>query len=72
MKKVSGCINVRALGHYDFEFYIDDNATDEEIKKRSMMCAIIISAMMLKKDMKNILRCVIGRKGVGVNYDGNN
>ena len=34
MKKVSGCINVRALGHYDFEFYIDDNATDEEIKKK--------------------------------------
>ena len=34
MKKVSGCIDVRALGHYDFEFYVDDNATDEEIKKK--------------------------------------
>lgn len=34
MKKVSGCINVRALGHYDFEFYVDDDATDEEIKKK--------------------------------------
>ena len=33
MKKVSGYINVRALGHYDFEFYVDDNATDEEISK---------------------------------------
>lgn len=34
MKKVSGCIDVRALGHYDFEFYVDDNTTDEEIKKK--------------------------------------
>lgn len=33
MKKVTGCIDVRALGHYYFEFYVDDNATDEEIKK---------------------------------------
>lgn len=32
MKKVSGYISVRALGCYDFEFYVDDNATDEEIK----------------------------------------
>lgn len=34
MKKVSGFIDVRALGHYDFEFYVDDNVTDEEIKKK--------------------------------------
>ena len=34
MKKVSGCIDVRALGHYDFEFYVNDDATDEEIKKK--------------------------------------
>ena len=34
MKKVSGCIDVRALGHYDFEFYVNDNVTDEEIKKK--------------------------------------
>ena len=33
MKKVTGCIDVRALGHYDFEFYVEDDATDEEIKK---------------------------------------
>ena len=32
MKRVKGCIDVRALGCYDFEFYVDDNATDEEIK----------------------------------------
>lgn len=31
MKKVSGYVSVRALGCYDFEFYVDDNATEEEI-----------------------------------------
>ena len=34
MKKVSGYVSVRALGCYDFEFYVDDNATDEEIKAK--------------------------------------
>lgn len=34
MKKVTGCIDVHALGHYDFEFYVEDDATDEEIKER--------------------------------------
>lgn len=34
MKKVSGYIYVRALGEYNFEFYVDDNATDEEIKEK--------------------------------------
>lgn len=34
MKKVSGYIDVRALGCYDFEFYVDDNATKEEIQKK--------------------------------------
>ena len=34
MKKVTGCIDVRALGHYDFDFYVDDNATDDEIKQK--------------------------------------
>lgn len=34
MKKVTGCIDVRALGHYDFEFYVNDNTTDEEIKQK--------------------------------------
>lgn len=34
MKKVSGCIDVRALGRYDFEFYVEDDATDEEIEKK--------------------------------------
>lgn len=34
MKKVSGYIDVRALGCYDFEFYVDDNATAEEIQKK--------------------------------------
>lgn len=34
MKKVSGYISVRALGCYDFTFYVDDNATDEEIETK--------------------------------------
>lgn len=34
MKKVNGCIDVRALGCYNFEFYVDDDTTDEEIKKK--------------------------------------
>ena len=34
MKKITGCIDVRALGHYDFEFYVEDDATDEEITEQ--------------------------------------
>lgn len=34
MKKVSGYIYVRALGQYDFEFYVEDNTTKEDIKKQ--------------------------------------
>ena len=34
MKKITGCIDVRALGRYDFEFYVPDDTTDEEIKTK--------------------------------------
>ena len=34
MKKVSGYVSVRALGCYDFEFFVDDNATNEEIQEQ--------------------------------------
>lgn len=34
MKKVSGYVSVRALGCYEFEFYVDDNATEEEIRDK--------------------------------------
>ena len=34
MKKVSGYICVRALGTYNYEFYVDDNTTDEEIANK--------------------------------------
>lgn len=33
MKKVSGYVSVRALGCYDFEFFVEDNTSDEEIEK---------------------------------------
>ncbi len=34
MKKVSGYISVRPIGCYDFEFYVDDSTTDEEIEEK--------------------------------------
>ncbi len=34
MLKVTGCIDAKALGHHDFEFYVQDDATDEEIKQK--------------------------------------
>ena len=34
MKKVSGWIEVRSLGTYNFEFYVEDDATEEEIQAR--------------------------------------
>ena len=34
MKRVTGEIDVRALGNYKFEFYVDDNATEDEIKQK--------------------------------------
>ena len=34
MKKGSGYSSVRALGCYDYEFYVDDDATDEEIEQK--------------------------------------
>ena len=33
MKKVSGYVSVRALGCYDFEFYVNDNVTKDEIER---------------------------------------
>lgn len=33
MKKVTAYISVRALGCYDFEFYVPDDTPDEEIKR---------------------------------------
>ena len=33
MKKVSGYISVRPLGSYDFEFFVEDSTTEEEIKR---------------------------------------
>ena len=34
MKKVTGYIYVRALGEYDWEFYVPDDATNDEIKEQ--------------------------------------
>lgn len=34
MKKVSGRIDVRPLGCHFFEFYVEDDATDEEIAEK--------------------------------------
>ena len=32
MKRVKGYISTRPLGCYDFEFFVEDDVTDEEIK----------------------------------------
>ena len=34
MKKVTGYIDVRALGQYDFTLYVSDDTTDAEIKQK--------------------------------------
>lgn len=33
MKKVSGWVSSKPFGYYNFEFYVDDNTTDKEIKE---------------------------------------
>lgn len=33
MKKVSGYINARPLGEFDFEFYVPENMSDEQIEE---------------------------------------
>ncbi len=33
MKRVKGYIFVRPLGEFNFDFYVPDDTTDEEIKK---------------------------------------
>ena len=33
MKKVSGYVSARPLGSYDFEFFVEDSITEEEIKR---------------------------------------
>lgn len=44
MKRVSGYVSVKALGCYNFEFYVDDDATAEEISKQ------VDDTMMLSYD----------------------
>lgn len=34
MKRVTGYISVRPLGDYDFDFYVEDSATDKEIREK--------------------------------------
>ena len=34
MKKVSGYINARPLGEFNFEFYVPEDMTDEQIRKK--------------------------------------
>lgn len=33
MKRVRGYISVRPIGCYNFDFYVEDDATDDDIKK---------------------------------------
>lgn len=34
MKRVTGYISARPLGDYDFEFFVEDSVTDQEIKQK--------------------------------------
>lgn len=34
MKRVKGYISTRPLGSYDFEFFVEDSMTDQEIKNK--------------------------------------
>lgn len=34
MKRVTGYISTRPLGSYDFEFFVEDSTTDQEIKQK--------------------------------------
>jgi hypothetical protein len=34
MKRVTGYISTRPLGSYDFEFFVEDSVTDQEIKQK--------------------------------------
>lgn len=34
MKRVKGYISIRPLGSYDFEFFVEDSMTDQEIKNK--------------------------------------
>lgn len=43
MKKVSGCIHVRPLGEFNFEFYVPEDMPNEQIRakiKREHECYI--------------------------------
>lgn len=33
MKRVTGSINVRPLGEYNFDFFVPDDMTDEQIRE---------------------------------------
>ena len=34
MKRVTGYISTRPLGSYDFELFVEDSVTDQEIKQK--------------------------------------
>ena len=34
MKRVTGYISTSPLGSYDFEFFVEDSVTDQEIKQK--------------------------------------
>lgn len=34
MKRVKGYVSTRPLGSYDFEFFVEDSMTDQEIKNK--------------------------------------
>lgn len=64
MKKVTGCIDVRALGIMTGSFMWKMTLLMKRLKRKQTKFAIIILIMMQKKDTKLTQKFAIAKRGV--------